>query len=63
MKRMGFVPKNADSAMVIYKARELNPEFPGIIDFSCWEIGRNWCKPKIPICSECIVKNGCDKVF
>ena len=63
MKRMGFVPKNADSAMVIYKARELNPEFTGIVDFSCREISRNWCEPKIPICSECIVKNGCDKVF
>ncbi|MDM8566957.1 hypothetical protein QUF74_15070 [Candidatus Halobeggiatoa sp. HSG11] len=50
MKRMGFVPENANNDMVIYKARELNPEFPGIIDFSCWEIGRNWCKPKIPIC-------------
>jgi hypothetical protein len=32
MKRMGFVPKEATNEMVIYKARELNPEFPGIID-------------------------------
>jgi len=56
MKRMGFVPKNANNDMVIYKARELNPEFPGIIDFSCWEIGRNWCRPPKPICSKCIAK-------
>lgn len=63
MKRMGFVSKNANNDMVIYKARELNPKFPGIIDFSCWEIGRNWCKPKKPICSECIVKNNCKKIF
>ena len=63
MKRMGFVPKNANNDMVIYKARELNPEFPGIIDFSCWEIGRKWCKPKKPICSECIVENDCSKII
>ena len=63
MKRMGFVPKNANNDMVIYKARELNPEFPGIIDFSCWEIGRNWCRPKKPICNECIVENSCKKII
>ena len=63
MKRMGFVPKNANNDMVIYKARELNPEFPGIIDFSCWEIGRKWCRPKNPICSECIVENDCSKII
>lgn len=61
MKRMGFVPQNATNDMIIYKARELNPEFPGIIDFSCWEIGRNWCKPSIPNCKQCIVGNDCKK--
>lgn len=63
MKRMGLVPKEANNDMVIYKARELNPDFPGIIDFSCWEIGRNWCKPRNPICSECIVKDECKKII
>jgi endonuclease III len=59
MRRMGYVPENADNDMIIYKARELNPEFPGIIDFSCWEIGRNWCKPTNPDCKNCIVKEYC----
>lgn len=63
MMRMGFVPANASNDMIIYKARELNPEFPGIIDFSCWEIGRNWCKPNNPMCKDCIVNNECAKVF
>lgn len=60
MTRIGYVPDNADNDMIIYKARELNPEFPGIIDFSCWEIGRNWCKPRNPECTNCIVKNECE---
>lgn len=63
MKRMGFVPKYATNDMVIYKARELNPEFPGIIDFSCWEIGRKWCKPQRPLCSQCIVRDYCKKII
>ena len=63
MKRMGFVPNDSNNDMIIYKARELNPEFPGIIDFSCWEIGRKWCKPKTPICNECIVESECKKVY
>jgi len=63
MKRMGFVPEGATNDMIIYKARELNPEFPGIIDFSCWEIGRTWCKPQKPLCNECIVGEDCKKVL
>jgi len=63
MKRMGLVPNGANNDMIIYKARELNPDFPGIIDFSCWEIGRTWCKPKNPKCEECIVANECKKLF
>jgi len=63
MKRMGFVPENASNDMIIYKARELNPDFPGIIDFSCWEIGRNWCHPRNPECDICIVNNECKKLI
>ena len=62
MYRMGYVPKEASREMVIYKARELYPEFPGIIDFPCFEIGRNWCDPSSPKCNECIVNKICKKV-
>ena len=63
MRRSGLVSNNADLDSVIYKARELNPEFPGIIDFSCWEIGRTWCRPNRPSCRECIIESECSKVF
>ena len=63
MKRMGYVPENASREMVIYKARELYPEFPGIIDLSCFEIGRSWCKPTEPDCSNCIIKSECKKIM
>lgn len=63
MKRTGLVPKGSDSSKIIYKARELNPEFPGIIDFSCWEIGRKWCRPNKPDCESCILTKNCLKII
>lgn len=63
MRRTGLVSPDSDLDSVIYKARELNPEFPGVIDFSCWEIGRTWCKPSNPICSECVIEKECMKVI
>jgi endonuclease III len=62
MKRMGYVPAESSREMVIYKARELYPEFPGIIDLPCFEIGRKWCRPSNPDCKNCIVKSECKKV-
>ncbi|MDR2579642.1 MAG: hypothetical protein LBC85_01445 [Fibromonadaceae bacterium] len=62
LSRMGFVPHNPSPEMVIYKARELHPEFPGVIDFSCWEIGREYCLATNPICNECIVSSSCKKI-
>ena len=47
MYRLGLVEKDATNDKIIYKARELCPEFPGIIDYSLWEIGRTWCKQQL----------------
>lgn len=60
-RRIGFISKNASNEEIIYSARELNPEYPGIFDLSCWEIGRNWCKPKEPKCQNCYLNDFCDK--
>ncbi|MCL2546174.1 MAG: hypothetical protein FWE06_03120 [Oscillospiraceae bacterium] len=61
MYRMGLIESDKDTRAAIRCARELHPDFPGIIDFSLWEIGRNYCKAKNPLCGECIVKNDCVK--
>ena len=63
MKRMGYISDSSNLNMVIYKAREIYPPFPGIIDFSCWEIGRNFCHPTNPCCTECPVASECPKNF
>lgn len=62
-KRTGFISKNASNDELIYCARELNPEYPGIFDLSCWKIGRNWCHPKNADCKNCYLNKYCPKVI
>ena len=57
--RLGLCPEDASVEQVIYRARALNPEFPGMIDLPCWEIGRNWCKSRRPECAGCYMKDLC----
>jgi len=59
MSRMGLINPNASNEEIIYKAREMYPQFPGIIDFSLWEIGRQWCRPENPDCTNCVVASEC----
>lgn len=58
-KRLGLVNKKASTDELIYKARALYPEFPGLMDLPAWEIGRNWCKPAGPLCDDCYMGNIC----
>ncbi|MFH1931268.1 MAG: iron-sulfur cluster loop [Pseudomonadota bacterium] len=57
--RLGLCAANASAEQVIYKAKALHPEFPGIMDLPCWEIGRNWCKSRDPDCDDCYMKDLC----
>jgi endonuclease-3 len=61
--RLGLTPatSNAEAAKIytICSARELNPEFPGIVDGICWEVGRNYCSPRNPKCFECLFMRFC----
>jgi endonuclease III len=57
--RLGLCSADATVEQVIYKAKALHPEFPGMMDLPCWEIGRNWCKAKGPTCSGCYMNDLC----
>jgi endonuclease III len=58
-RRLGLLDENASNEELIYLARELNPQYPGIFDLSVWEIGRNWCKPTNPLCQDCELSDSC----
>lgn len=64
-KRMGLIKKkdiqNVDK--IIYKARSINPEFPGIIDLTCWKLGKDVCRPTTPKCDSCVFKDVCPKII
>jgi len=60
--RLGLISQNSSNEELIYSARELNPDYPGIFDFSAWEIGRNWCRPTHPKCNDCYLSQYCPKV-
>jgi len=60
-KRLGLLSKSASNEELLYRAREMNPLYPGIFDLSCWEIGRNWCRPRSPQCTKCYMSDYCPK--
>jgi endonuclease III len=62
-RRIGFIDKNSSNEELIYCARELNPDYPGILDLSTWQIGRKWCKPKNPDCNNCYLLECCPKIL
>ena len=57
--RLGLCP--SEPTQVVYKARALYPKFPGMMDLPCWEIGKNWCRPKDPQCGDCYMNALCPK--
>jgi endonuclease III len=58
-RRLGLVRPDAADVEIIYRARELSPEYPGIFDLSMWEIGRTWCGPRARRCRECYLNRFC----
>lgn len=61
-KRCGFITSE-DKESTISKARRLNPDYPGILDRPCWEIGRSYCFPQKPNCTACPIGSVCPKQF
>lgn len=69
LKRTGLIPLNLSTdltkQLAIYKAKEIFPKYPGIIDLLCWDIGRNYCaeKSEKANCIECPLGRLCRKIF
>jgi len=62
-KRLGLVPKSASRDDIIQSARLLYPQYPGIFDSVCWEIGEAWCKPEHQQCEKCFMDEYCPKIL
>ncbi len=57
--RLGLCAPDATVEQVVYRARALYPEFPGIMDLACWEIGRQWCGSRRRQCGACSMRDVC----
>jgi endonuclease III len=57
--RLGLCTADPTVEQVVYKARAINLDYPGIIDLPCWEIGEYWCRPHNPQCTACYMKDLC----
>lgn len=57
--RLGLTDEDDSIEAVIYRARALHPEFPGLLDYPAWEIGRTWCRPQTLMCGDCYMKEVC----
>jgi endonuclease III len=57
--RLGLTPPDATVDQLIFRARGLHPEFPGLMDFPAWEIGRKWCRARVCECEVCYMKDLC----
>ncbi len=64
-QRLGLTPYVEDLEIAriytILKARELYPIFPGIVDYTCWVVGREYCHPRNPKCGSCYFGDFCEK--
>ena len=61
LSRLGVVPIDPSEEQVIYAAREISPDFPGIIDLPLFNIGREYCHPNNPHCNNCPLGDYCLK--
>jgi endonuclease III len=59
MARLGLISANASDEQMIYKARAISPDFPGLLDFPLWSIGRSTCRPAAPHCAVCPMRETC----
>ncbi|WP_420634306.1 iron-sulfur cluster loop [Candidatus Palauibacter sp.] len=57
--RMGLVAPDASLEDVAKRARQLSPEWPGMLDWPVWEIGATWCHAASPSCDACPLSSVC----
>lgn len=55
------IAQDRNEGTAIRVARQLHPDFPGLLDWPAWEIGRTWCREGDPNCNECPLRGACLK--
>ena len=54
--------KDKQALRLQLRARELNPEWPGELDWPAWIVGKTWCHAgRAPECRECCMESVCPR--
>ena len=61
-RRTGLVTGKPSFDDYIKAARKLAPKFPAELDAPAWDIGREFCFPKEPLCNSCPLDECCPKI-
>ncbi|MBI2939522.1 MAG: hypothetical protein HYY04_03720 [Chloroflexi bacterium] len=56
--RAGLAQDQSEQASIA-AARRWHPEFPGLLDWPAWTIGRKWCRQAQRNCWPCAVSRHC----
>jgi endonuclease III len=59
MTRLGLVEEGARHEALLYKTRELNPQYPGLLDLPLLEVARTVCHAEFPSCEKCPLVEAC----
>lgn len=59
MLNLGLIDKRATREIILYRARDIYPKFPGMLDSFFWKIGKNYCIPKRKRCDDCPIADLC----
>ncbi len=58
--RTGLIREDTPEA-ALSAARTLSPGFPGALDAPSWVVGKRWCHPSQPDCTECVLGALCPR--
>lgn len=61
-RRAGLVTGKPSFDDYLVAARKLAPKFPAELDAPAWDIGREFCFPKEPLCNSCPLDECCPKI-
>jgi len=60
MHRLGLIPRSDWNDLAIWKAREMNPQYPAVFDSLFWNVGRDFCHATKPDCEICPLQQYCE---
>ena len=61
MYRLGILAEHNNREMAVYSTRGLYPAYPGLFDGLFWHIGKDYCHPSKPNCTDCSLQSICSK--